>query len=85
MLTGEKVILWAVTRVDLDRLCQFQNDVAVEIASGGDPPAPHSIDHRRAILAYRACGFAEGGRLREQVYSDGRYDDQVWLCILRAD
>ena len=41
--------------------------------------------NERAIRAYRACGFVEEGRLREQVYSDGRYDDQVWMGILRAD
>lgn len=173
MLVGKKVILRAITREDLDRLCQFQNDVEVEIASGGDPPAPHAIDrirasfegdlnrsaqdamnfvieadglcigqcglfhvdgtartvelgiiigdkaywgqgygrdaiqllltyafryrnfrkvylrvngrNERAIRAYRACGFVEEGRLREQVYSDGRYDDQVWMGLLRAD
>ena len=173
MLIGEKVVLRAITREDLDRLCQFQNDVEVEIAGGGDPPAPHAIDriragferdldrpakevmnfaieadglcigqcglfhvdetartvelgiiigdkaywgrgygrdavslllsyafryrnfrkvflrtngrNERAIRAYKACGFVEEGRLREQVYSDGRYDDQVFMGILRSD
>lgn len=173
MFQGEKVILRAVTREDLERLCQFQNDVEVELAGGGDPPAPHSIEriqamyennlgkpatevmwfaieadtlcigqcalfnvnetahtaelgitigdkaywgqgygrdainllltyafryrnfhkvylstngrNERAIRAYKACGFVEEGRLREHVYSDGRYDDQVCMGILRAD
>ncbi len=42
MLTGQKVILRAVTRADLERLCQFNNDVEVEVASGGDPPTPRA-------------------------------------------
>ena len=43
MLTGHKVRLRAVTRDDLERLCQFNNDVEVELAGGGDPPTPQSV------------------------------------------
>ena len=43
MLTGHKVILRAITRDDLERLCQFNNDVEVELAGGGDPPTPQSV------------------------------------------
>jgi RimJ/RimL family protein N-acetyltransferase len=43
MLTGHKVILRALTRDDLERLCQFNNDVEVELAGGGDPPTPQSV------------------------------------------
>jgi len=43
MLQGKKVILRAMTRQDLERLCQFNNDLEVELASGGDPPMPQSL------------------------------------------
>jgi RimJ/RimL family protein N-acetyltransferase len=43
MLTGHKVILRAITRDDLEHLCQFNNDVEVELAGGGDPPTPQSV------------------------------------------
>ena len=43
MLQGTKVLLRAMTRADLPRLCQFNNDVAVELAGGGDPPLPQSL------------------------------------------
>ncbi len=29
MLTGQKVTLWAMTRDDLERLCQFNNGLEV--------------------------------------------------------
>jgi RimJ/RimL family protein N-acetyltransferase len=173
MFHGKKVSLRAITRDDLEKILEFQNDVEVELASGGDPPAPYSLDriranfeadlnrpvldvinfaieadgkyigscglfhvdpightaelgiiigdkdywgkgygrdavsllleyafryrnfhkvylktngrNERAICAYRACGFVEEGRLREQVYSDGRYDDAVYMGILRKE
>ena len=36
MLQGEKVLLRAMTRDDLERLCEFNNDVDVELAGGGE-------------------------------------------------
>ncbi len=39
--------------------------------------------NERAQRAYRACGFVEEGRLREHVWSDGAYDDAVYMGILR--
>jgi RimJ/RimL family protein N-acetyltransferase len=39
----------------------------------------------RAIRAYRAAGFVEEGRLRQHVWSNGRYDDAVDMGILRDD
>lgn len=38
--------------------------------------------NERAIKAYIACGFVEEGRLREHVWSNGRYDDLVLMGIL---
>ncbi|MBK7897209.1 MAG: GNAT family protein [Candidatus Promineifilaceae bacterium] len=41
--------------------------------------------NQRAIRAYLACGFVEEGRQRQQVWSNGRYDDLVQMGILRSD
>lgn len=173
MLQGPRVRLRSITRQDLNRLCEFNNDVEVELAGGGDPPTPQSLErlqadfdreaasggrdgaafaievdgvfigqcalfaedavarvcelgitigdkhywgqgygreaigllvdygfrhrnlHRiwlrvhasneRAIRSYRACGFVEEGRLRQQVWSNGRRDDLVIMGLLRQD
>ena len=173
MLTGEKVTLRGVRREDLPRLWAFNNDLAVELAGGGDPPIPQSLqrleadydreaakggrdgawfaieadgefigqcglsnfsethricelgiaigdkaywgrghgrdavrllldyafrlrnmrrvwlwvhaDNERAVRAYRACGFVEEGRLREHVWSNGRYVDALHMGVLRAE
>lgn len=173
MLKGEKVTLRPVRREDLPLLNQFNNDLEVELAGGGDPPMPQPLpmleaeyeqawskggrdnasfaieadgrliggcalfdfDHtaqvcqlgitigdksywgkgygreaagllvhyafqyrnlhkvylrvhgknKRAIRAYQAVGFAEEGRLRDHVWSDGAYDDLVYMGILRAE
>ena len=59
MLKGEKVILRAVERADLPTLCAFNNDVAVELAGGGDPPMPQSLARLEAEFDQDA---AKGGR-----------------------
>jgi len=41
--------------------------------------------NERAQRAYIACGFVEEGRLRQHVYSDGAYDDLVYMGILRSE
>src|SRR5690348_1779381 len=43
MLKGQKVTLRSMTRDDLPRLCQFNNDVEVELSGGGDPPLPQTL------------------------------------------
>jgi RimJ/RimL family protein N-acetyltransferase len=173
MLRGERVTLRALTRDDLPTLCRFNNDIEVELAGGGDPPMPQTLDrlqadydreaakggrddayfaieydgrfvghcglhsfnptartcelgigigekelwgqglgreavallvdyaftHRnlqkvwlrvhgvnaRAIRAYQAAGFVEEGRLRRHVWSNGAYDDLVFMGILREE
>jgi RimJ/RimL family protein N-acetyltransferase len=173
MLKGERVVLRAISREDLPLMWRFNNDLAVELAGGGDPPMPQSFDrlladydrevatggredawfaidvdgvfigscvlmhpnytartvelgigigykdywskgygreavallvdyafryrnyrrvwlwvhgrNTRGIRAYTACGFVEEGRLRQHVYSDGAYDDAVYMGILRDD
>ncbi len=173
MLTGERVTLRAIERDDLQRLWEFNNDLAVELAGGGDPPMPQSYErlvadlerewqkggrddslfaievdgaiiglcqlsnfnqtarnaelgitigdkeywgqgygseaialllhyafqyrnlnriwlwchgaNQRGIRAYKGCGFVEEGRLRQHVWSNGSYDDAVYMGILRDE
>jgi RimJ/RimL family protein N-acetyltransferase len=59
MLRGEKVVLRAIRRDDLPRLCEFNNDLAVEVAGGGDPPMPQSLERLQAQFDQDA---AKGGR-----------------------
>jgi RimJ/RimL family protein N-acetyltransferase len=44
-----------------------------------------SAANERAIRCYHAVGFVEEGRLREQLYYDGRYVDSVLMGLLRSD
>lgn len=37
----------------------------------------------RALRAFAAAGFVEEGRLRRHIWLDGRYDDLVYMGILR--
>jgi RimJ/RimL family protein N-acetyltransferase len=41
--------------------------------------------NERAQKVYRRCGFVEEGRLREDVFQDGRYVDQVRMSVLRRE
>lgn len=41
--------------------------------------------NERAIRSYRRLGFVEEGRLREQVFFDGRYLDLVQMGMLRGE
>ncbi len=59
MIQGAKVLLRAMTRDDLPRLCQFNNDIAVELAGGGDPPMPQSLARLEAEFDAQIAG---GGR-----------------------
>jgi len=78
MLTGQKVILRATTRDDLERLCQFNNDVEVEIAGGGDPPMPQSLMRLQAEYDANA---GKGGRdgTHFAIEADGKYIGQCAL------
>lgn len=59
MLKGERVLLRALEADDLPRLAQFNNDLAVELAGGGDPPMPQSLARLQAEYQNR---IASGGR-----------------------
>ena len=175
MLKGDRITLRAIEREDVPTLWAINNDLAVELAGGGNPPWPQSLArayadfdkhanegnrdgnregvsfgieadgqligfcglyHRdvfagnaelgiaignkdywgrgygrealgllvdygfrmlnlrriylrvhgrneRAIRAYRACGFVEEGRLRQHIWSDGDYDDVLYMGVMR--
>lgn len=59
MLTGERVTLRELRREDLPRLWEFNNDLDVELAGGGDPPMPRSFERLQADFDR---GAAKGGR-----------------------
>ena len=48
MLRGEKVTLRAVEKEDQETLWRFWNDLEVELAGGGDPPSPISLERLRS-------------------------------------
>jgi RimJ/RimL family protein N-acetyltransferase len=48
MLRGEKVVLRAMRREDLQRQWAFNNDVAFEVLGGGDPWEPQSFERLQA-------------------------------------
>lgn len=66
MLDGSRVTLRAVRRDDLSRLWEFNNDLTVELAGGGDPPMPQSFERLVADFEREA---AKGGR------------DDAWFAI----
>ncbi len=59
MLKGQNVLLRAMEESDLKRLHAFNNDIAVELAGGGDPPMPQPLARLQAEYSQRASG---GGR-----------------------
>jgi hypothetical protein len=48
MIRGKRVVLRGLRREDLPRLNEFNNDLAVELAGGGDPPLPQSLERLQA-------------------------------------
>ena len=48
MLKGNRITLRSVEREDLPILSDFNNDLEVELASGGDPPIPQSFARLQA-------------------------------------
>lgn len=59
MIQGPRVRLRGITRDDLPLQWAFNNDLAVELAGGGDPPYPQSLERLQAEFAENA---AKGGR-----------------------
>ena len=48
MLHSDRITLRALRRDDLPHLLAFNNDLAVELAGGGDPPMPQSLERLQA-------------------------------------
>ncbi|MGH3147992.1 MAG: GNAT family N-acetyltransferase [Rubrobacter sp.] len=66
MLKGEKVTLRPITRDDYPRFLLFSNDVEVELAGGGDPPTPKTLEDVRKF-------FEEGsGKTEFAIEVDGK-------------
>ena len=59
MLTGNRVRLRARERTDLARVQNFNNNLAVELAGGGDPPMPQSLARLEAEFD---ADLGRGGR-----------------------
>jgi RimJ/RimL family protein N-acetyltransferase len=59
MLKGQKTLLRAITKDDIECLWEFNNDVEVELAGGGDPPIPQSLAR---LQAEYESDIAKGGR-----------------------
>jgi RimJ/RimL family protein N-acetyltransferase len=78
MLQGKLVLLRGMRRDDLPRLCAFNNDVEVELASGGDPPIPQSLERLQAEFDQEA---AKGGRDGSAfaIEADGKFIGQCAL------
>lgn len=78
MLQGERVKLRAMTRDDLPLLCAFNNDVEVELAGGGDPPMPQSLERLQAEFDAQASAGGRNG-LSFAVEADGQF---IGSCAL---
>lgn len=78
MLQGNKVLLRAIRRDDLPRLCEFNNDVEVELAGGGDPPMPQSLER---LYAEYDAEAGKGGRdgTKFAIEADGKFIGQCAL------
>jgi len=42
-------------------------------------------DNAAAIRVYRKCGFRREALLRRYIYNEGRWQDALWMSILRDD
>jgi RimJ/RimL family protein N-acetyltransferase len=78
MLQGKRVLLRGMAREDLARLWQFNNDIEVELAGGGDPPTPQSFERLQAEFDQEA---AKGGRNGPTfaIEADGQFIGQCAL------
>jgi RimJ/RimL family protein N-acetyltransferase len=83
MLQGERVRLRSIAREDLPRLWEFNNDLEVELAGGGDPPTPQSLARLQAEYEQEA---AKGGRDGPAfaIEADGKFIGQCALFNINA-
>ena len=78
MLVGKLVLLRALERSDLPRLCQFNNDLEVELAGGGDPPMPQSLARLTAEFESKVSGGGREG-MDFAIEADG---ELIGICAL---
>lgn len=78
MLRGEKVILRPIAREDLPRLREFNNDVEVELAGGGDPPMPQTLETLRTRFE-REAAEPSRGKTDFAIEADGKLIGQCGL------
>lgn len=78
MLKSERVTLRGIRRDDLLRLWEFNNDPEVELAGGGDPPIPQSLERLEAEFEENA---KKGGRdgTNFAIEADGKFIGQCGL------
>ncbi len=78
MLQGKRVLLRAIRRDDLPRQCAFNNAVEVELAGGGDPPIPQSLERLEAEFD---ADISHGGRNGAgfAIEADGKFIGQCAL------
>lgn len=78
MLKGKQVLLRALERDDLALLHTFNNDLAVELAGGGDAPVPQSLARLEAEFEQKVSG---GGRNGSDfaIEADGNF---IGICAL---
>lgn len=78
MLKSQRLILRSFTRDDLLLLSVFNNDLTVELAGGGDPPIPQSLERLQAEFDQEA---AKGGRdgAYFAIEADGKLIGQIVL------
>jgi RimJ/RimL family protein N-acetyltransferase len=78
MLQGKRVLLRALRRGDLPRQNAFNNSVEVELASGGDPPIPQSLERLEAEFD---ADVGRGGRNGASfaIEADGQFIGQCAL------
>jgi RimJ/RimL family protein N-acetyltransferase len=90
MIQGTKTLLRAMRRDDLEAICRFNNDLEVELAGGGDPPMPQSLERLQAEFDGDA---GKGGRngAAFAIEADGQcighcalfqFDDVAHTCSL---
>jgi RimJ/RimL family protein N-acetyltransferase len=72
MIKGEKVILRALKREDLQLQWAFNNDLEIEVLGGGDPPEPQSLERLEAEFD---ASTQKGGRdgTSFAIEADGKY------------
>ncbi len=78
MIQGNRVLLRAMRHSDLERMCQFNNDVEVELAGGGDPPIPQSLERLEAEFNSQTSSGGRNGTAFV-IEADGRCIGQCAL------